>query len=94
LNEKSQANNHWFLIKVTPSASRNEITGLRGGVLQVKIAAPPERGKANRELTAYLSRVLGVKKSAVAIIRGEKSRHKAIAVAGMSREEIIKKINT
>jgi uncharacterized protein (TIGR00251 family) len=92
LNKKGQANNHWFLIRVTPNASRNEIAGLTGGVLQVKIAAPPERGKANRELTTYLSRVLGVRKSAIAILRGENSRYKAIAIEGISLDDIIKKI--
>jgi uncharacterized protein (TIGR00251 family) len=92
LSKKVQANNNWFLIKVTPNASQNEIAGLRGGVLQVKIAAPPERGKANRELTTYLSRMLGVRKSAIEIIRGENSRYKAIAIEGMSQEDIIKKI--
>jgi uncharacterized protein (TIGR00251 family) len=79
-------------LKVTPNASRNEVTGLSGGVLQVKIAAPAEGGKANRELIVFLSRKLGVKKSAIGIIHGETSRHKAVSVEGMSREEIMKKI--
>jgi uncharacterized protein (TIGR00251 family) len=92
LNNKNRANNRWLLLKVTPNASRNEITGLSGGVLQVKIAAPAEGGKANRELIAFLSRMLGVKKSAIGIIRGETSRHKAVAIEGMSRGDIIKKI--
>ena len=92
MNQKNHTNNHWLLLKVTPNASRNEITGVNGGVLQVKIAAPPERGRANKELIAFLSRELGVKRSAVAIIRGENSRHKAITVGGMSREDILKLI--
>jgi uncharacterized protein (TIGR00251 family) len=92
LNNKNRANSHWLLLKVTPNAKQNEITGLSGGVLQVKIAAPAEGGKANRELIAFLSRELGVKKSAIGIIRGENSRHKAVAVEGMSREEIMKNI--
>jgi uncharacterized protein (TIGR00251 family) len=92
LNDKNRTNSHWLLLKVTPNAGRNEITGLSGGVIQVKIAAPPEGGKANRELIAFLSRVLGIKKSAIAIIRGETSRHKAVAIEGMSREEILKRL--
>ena len=90
--DNKRTNNHWLLVKVTPNASRNEITGISGGILQVKIAAPPERGKANRELIAFLSQTLGVKKAAVTILRGEKSRHKAIAIEEMSREDILKRI--
>jgi uncharacterized protein (TIGR00251 family) len=92
LNNKNQANSHWLLLKVSPNASRNEITGFSGGVLQVKIAAAPEGGKANRELIAFLSKTLQVKKSAINIIRGENSRHKAVSIEGMSRGDIIKKI--
>ena len=92
MNDIKRAGNHRLLIKVTPDASRNEITGLSGGILQVKIAAPPERGKANRELITFLSRVLGVKKSAVTIIKGETSRNKAITVEGMTREDILERI--
>jgi uncharacterized protein (TIGR00251 family) len=92
LNNNNRANNHWLLLKVSPNASRNEITGLSGGVLQVKIAAAPEAGKANRELIAILSRTLKIKKSAISIIRGETSRHKAVSIEGMSREDIINKI--
>lgn len=58
----------------------------------MKIAAPPERGKANRELITFLSRVLGVKKSYIAIVKGETSRNKAITVAGMTREDILERI--
>ncbi len=92
MNDNNRANNHWLLLKVTPNASRNEIAGLSSGILQVRIAAPPERGKANRELIAFISRALGVRKTAIAIIRGENSRHKAIAVEGMSREDILKRL--
>ena len=92
MNDIKHAGNYWLLIKVTPNASRSEITGLSGGLLRVKIAAPPERGKANRELITFLSRVLGVKKAAIAIVKGETSRNKAITVEGMTREDILERI--
>jgi len=82
----------WLSVKVTPSAARSEITGWRDDALQVKIAAPPEKGKANKELIDFISRTLGIKKSAVAIIKGQTSRNKIIAIEGMSREEIIKRL--
>lgn len=79
-------------VKITPNAGRNEITGLKEGVLQVRIGAPPDKGKANKELVDFLSEKLGVKKSGVLIIKGQTSRNKVISVAGLSREEIIKRL--
>ena len=80
-------------IKVTPNASRNEITDFKDGVLQLKIAAPPLKGKANKEIIDFLSRVLGVKKSSIAIIRGLTSRNKIIAIEEMSGDEVLKRIS-
>jgi uncharacterized protein (TIGR00251 family) len=76
-------------VKVHPGAGRSEITGFTGGALQIKINAPPEKGKANRELMDYLSRRLDVKKSAISIIKGETGRNKLIAIEGLTPEEII-----
>ena len=92
MTEKSQNKLNQLSLKVTPNAGRNEITGFTDGVLHLKIKAPPVKGKANRELIDFLSKELGVKKSAVTIVRGQTSRNKVIAVAGMSRDDILKKI--
>jgi uncharacterized protein len=80
-------------VKVHSGAVRNEITGIASGVLQVKIAAPPEKGKANRELIDFLSSRLGVKKSSIAIVKGETGRSKFIAVDGLSPDEALKRLN-
>ena len=79
-------------LKVTPNARRSEITGFSEGVLQVRIAAPPVKGKANRELTALVSRILGVKKSAITIVRGQTSRNKVISIEGLSGEDIMRRL--
>jgi uncharacterized protein len=81
-------------VKVTPGAARSEITGIKDGILLVKIAAPPERGKANKELTDCLSRTLGISRSAVSVVKGQASRHKVIEVAGLSREEVLRRLAT
>ena len=83
---------NWLRLKVTPNASRSEISGFADGVLQVRIAAPPVKGKANKELTTFLSRALGVSKSSLAIVKGQTSRNKVIAIEGLSQEEIIKRL--
>jgi uncharacterized protein (TIGR00251 family) len=80
-------------IRVTPGASQNEIIGFTDGVLYVKVAAVPDRGKANKELIGYLSRILDIKKSSLHLLKGHTSRNKVIAVDGLSPEDIIQRIS-
>ena len=80
-------------LKVIPNAGRNEITGLKDGVLQVKIAAPPEKGKANKELIGFLAGKMGVKKASILIIKGQTSRNKVILIQGINNEEILRQIS-
>ena len=44
-------------VKVVPGASRSEVTGWLGDSLKIRVAAPPERGKANAAVVRmYLER--------------------------------------
>ena len=75
-------------VKVTPNARQSELIGWLvdengGEVLRIKLRVPPVDGKANRELIAFLSRLLDVPKSSVSLIRGEKSRSKTVEIAGL-----------
>ena len=79
-------------MQVYPNAAKNEVVDFIDGVLRVKVAAPPVKGKANEKLIALLSQVLGVDKSRVSISRGHTSRRKVIAIDGMSQEEIMKRL--
>ena len=51
-----------FKVKAVPGSSRTAVGGLLDGMLKVKIAAPPEKGKANQCLIEFLAKKLGVKK--------------------------------
>ena len=79
--------------RVSPGASRSEITGCVEDVWQARVAAPPVEGKANAELVKLLSKALGVSRSSVVIVKGHTGRHKAVAVKGMSREEITSRLS-
>ena len=79
-------------VQVQPGASRNQVTRYADGVLHVRIAAPPVRGKANRELIAFLSDVLGVSRSSISIEKGHTSRRKVIAVEDMEQGEVMERI--
>jgi hypothetical protein len=64
--------------------------GLRDGVLHVRIAAPPVRGKANQELVKFLSSLLGVSKAAIAIEKGTAGRNKTVAVTGLKEDQVMR----
>lgn len=74
-------------IWVQPGAKKNEVVGEIEGAIKVKIAAPPVEGKANKELIAFIAKILSLKKSAITIESGESSRRKIVAIEGMSAEE-------
>jgi uncharacterized protein (TIGR00251 family) len=77
---------------VQPNAGRNEVVGFEDGVLRVRIAAPPVKGKANRELIDFLGKRLGVSKRSITIEKGLTSRRKVIGVEGLSRDEVMKRL--
>jgi uncharacterized protein (TIGR00251 family) len=70
-----------FAVRVSPGAAKTRVAGEHDGALKVLVNAPPEKGKANKELIAFLAKTLGVKKSAVSLVSGETSRTKRIAVS-------------
>lgn len=77
-------------VHVQPNAGRSAVIGFRDGVLRVRVAAPPEKGKANRELVALLSDALGVTRSNVIIERGAVARKKTVAITGLSQEQAVR----
>jgi len=81
-----------ILLHVQSGASRNEVVGFSGGVLRVKIAAPPLRDKANKELIAFLSQLLGVSQAAITIRHGRASKDKVLAIDGLSQETVMKRL--
>ncbi len=73
-------------VKVIAKSSRNEIVGrMADGTLKVKIAAPPEKGKANAELIAFLAKEYGVARSDVEIVTGETSPIKRVRIRSVVR---------
>lgn len=75
-------------LHVTPKSSRDQIAGWRGGELSVRVTSAPEGGKANAAACKTLATALGVPKSAVSVVRGQKSRHKQVEVEGVSQEQV------
>lgn len=81
-----------IVVRVRPNASQNEVLGFKDGVLHVRIAAPPIEGRANQELTRFLSEILAVSKSNLTIDKGVTARRKAIVISGLTQVEIIRRL--
>jgi uncharacterized protein (TIGR00251 family) len=79
-------------VQVSPNARHNEVVGLDNDSVKLKIAAPPLQGKANKELIKFLSQALKVSRGSITIERGLTSRNKAIAIVGLDRAEIVKRL--
>lgn len=75
-----------FLVRVTPRASRTSILGIIGegssAALRIALQAPPVEGRANAALVEFLSSLLGVPRSAIAITCGRHARSKTVLVRG------------
>lgn len=76
----------WIRLKVVPGASQTALAGLHGDRYRVRVAAPPEDGKANRAVVDLLAARLGVARRDVAIVKGHASPQKTVHVRGVSTE--------
>lgn len=70
-------------LKIIPNAPRDEIAGWLGSVLKIKVHAPALEGRANDALLEFLADTLGVARRDVTLLRGDKSRHKVVRIAGL-----------
>jgi len=74
-------------VKVIPRSSKTELAGqLADGTWKVKVAAAPEKGKANKALCAFLAGHFGVPRSRVSILRGETSHIKRVRIEGAAEQ--------
>lgn len=68
-------------VKVTPRSARTEFAGeMADGTLKVHVAAPPEKGRANEELCAFLARHYGVARERVEVVSGQSAARKLVRV--------------
>ena len=81
-----------FAIKVHPRAKKDAITGEMGDSLKVALTAPPLEGRANEACIEFFAKLLKVQRSSITIAAGQNSRNKVIRVAGLSAEEVRKRL--
>jgi uncharacterized protein len=81
-----------FAVKVHPRAKKNAITGEVGGTLKLALTTPPIEGRANDACIAFLAEILNVPRSSISIAAGQTSRNKVIHVAGLSAQELSRRL--
>jgi len=82
-----------FEAKIVPGSSRTVVSGLLDGMLKIKVAAAPEKGKANKCMCEFLAEQLSVKKRSVKIVSGQSNPVKSIEVLGISAAALLKRLN-
>lgn len=79
-------------VRVIPNAKKDEFAGYREGELLLRLRAPAIEGRANKAAIEFVSGFLGVARSAVLLIRGERSRHKIFQIVGLETSDLERKL--
>ena len=79
-------------ITVSPGAARTELVGRHGDGWRARVAAPPERGRANRALVELVAELAGVSRDRVAVVVGASGRRKVVDVEGLDAGELDRRL--
>jgi uncharacterized protein (TIGR00251 family) len=74
-------------LRVSPGSSRTEIAGRHGNAWKLRVAAPPENGRANDAVVELLAEHLQVPNRSVTLVSGHRGRDKVVLVEGLALEE-------
>ncbi|MFZ7103192.1 MAG: DUF167 domain-containing protein [Peptococcaceae bacterium] len=80
-------------IKVQPRASKNEIKGIHGDALKVRLMSPPVDGAANSACQSFFAEVFNLSPSQVSITHGLTSRNKTLFLEGLPKNKFLDIIN-
>jgi uncharacterized protein (TIGR00251 family) len=79
-------------VHLQPASGRTAVVGRHGTALKVKVAAPPEGGRANDACAAFLAETFGAPTAQVELVSGDKSRSKQFRVAGVDVDEFHRRL--
>jgi uncharacterized protein len=74
-------------LRVSPGARRDEVVGRHGEGWKVRVAAPPEDGRANDAVLDLLARELALPRRSLSIVSGQTAREKVVLMEGIDRAE-------
>ena len=75
-------------VRLTPRASREQVTLQDDGSLAVRVSAPPVDGRANAALERAVAGALGIAPSRVNLVRGTRGRDKTLRVEGLDEASV------
>jgi len=81
-------------LRVSPGAGRSLVVGRHGDAWKLRVAAPPDRGRANDSVVDLLATSLALKRPDVRIVGGALSRDKVVEIAGLTLEEAERRLTT
>jgi len=80
-------------VRVTPRARRTEVAEiLEDGTIRIRVTAPPVEGRANAALIQFLADALGIRKSRIEIVAGEKGLDKIVSITDLSAPEVQRRL--
>jgi hypothetical protein len=80
-------------ITVSPGAARTELVGRHGDGWKARVAAPPERGRANDALVELLASALEIPQSSVRVVGGRRGRAKVVEVDELEPAEVERRLS-
>jgi len=75
-------------VRVLPRSSKEEIAGRQDDLYKIRLTAPAVEGKANKALIELLAKRLGIAKTHIRIVSGERARIKSIRIDGVSPDQV------
>jgi uncharacterized protein len=79
-------------LRVAPGAARASVVGRLGEAWKLRVAAAPERGRANEAVLDLLAETLALPRSGVTLVSGSGSRDKIVELTGLAPAEIERRL--
>jgi uncharacterized protein (TIGR00251 family) len=81
-------------LRVAPGASRAGVVGRHGDAWKVRVAAPPEGGRANDAVVHLLADTLSLPREAVTLVSGHGARDKIVELEGIEPGQIERRLSS
>ena len=81
-------------LRVSPGARRAHVVGRHGDAWKVRVAAPPEGGRANEAVVRLVAETLSLPRDAVTLVSGHGARDKIVQLAGLDSTQVERRLST
>ncbi len=85
---RTEVNAVLIRVKVVPGASRTRVVGLLGDRIKLAVAAPPEKGLANKAVMTLIAQLIGVRKQDVRVVEGATNPLKTIRIEQATADRV------